>query len=333
MMYTRKKTFLLACMFLAGFCAIYAGLLLLYHERIATRDNIFVQFAMFKNGAHTQERMFFGDSHAAYNVRGEVLPKEYYNFSYPGDNWQKIYLRMRTALKINPQLKYAIIPLDYHMFSPYRAEHDDFIEYVSFSDIEDIKSVYAPSRARLFKAWVSSIIPLVSPGNRIKLRIALGRDITALFTGEGNQKKINIDEWGNIVPTEDSVWTEISERKRRIFMADRIKKQFRDPLVDEDLFTVFKNFLAFAKEKGITVIGVRYPITSEYLENAKAYNLKDLDTRYNQLGIMVLDYRGLYDKHEEYFRDPDHLNTGGAVLFTKKLIVDLETALNPKKKK
>lgn len=332
MMRARKKTFLSACCFAAGFCAIYAGLLLLYHYRIAARDNIFAQFAMFKNEAHAPERIFFGDSHASYDVRGEALPKEYYNFSYPGDNWQKTYLRLRTVLKIKPGLKYAIIPLDYHMFSPYRAEHDDFIDYFSFSDIEDIKSVYAPSRARLFKAWVSSIIPLVSPGNRIKLRIALGEDITALFTGEGNQKKINMDEWGNIVPTEDAVWTEISERKRQMFMTDRIKKQFREPLVNEDLFKVFKNFFAFAKEKGVTIIGVRYPITHEYLEKAKAYNLGDLDTRYNELGIVVLDYRGLYDKHEEYFRDPDHLNTKGAVLFTKKIIADLEHVITSKKK-
>jgi hypothetical protein len=283
-------------------------------------------FSRFRDPTVNPQLIFLGDSHPAIDIKSEFLPRDFYNFSYPGENWRSMLLRSILAFKSKPQLRYVVIPIDYHMFSVYRSRDVYFTDFLPHVDLEDIRAVYRPSPLTLFKARVSSALPLVSPGNRQKMRKVIGEDLAAALSGIPNAKAIYLDKHGGLAHSQEHVWPEIPSFRRKEDLRDRIDKHFLSPVVAEELLDIFNQFLALAAQDNIKVIGVRYPLSVEYKNAAKERDVASVENVYRTVpGIAaILDYRDLFDMHQEYFTDPDHLNSQGGKEFTKKLVVDLE---------
>jgi len=312
-------------LFAAGFFLIFAGLTFYYRERISKNHNLSFLLNRFRDEETNPELVFLGDSHPAIDIKSEFLPPRFYNFSYPGENWRSMSLRSRLAMAQKKDLKFLVIPLDYHLFSVYRARDEYFTDFLPFFPLEDIRDIYGPSAVTLFKARVSAILPLVSPGNRQRLRKVTGEDLIALLTGTRNEKAIAIDEYGGLFHTEQYVWPELPSWQRKEDLKDRIEKHFLEPVVDQRLVGVFDEFLRRSEARGIKVIGVRFPLSDDYETAAPEGGRAEVESVYEQKKFFgVLDHRDLFADHQEYFTDPDHLNSEGGKVFTKVLVRDLE---------
>lgn len=313
-----------SALFAFGFLLIFAGANVYYHQRVVKNDFLFVLLDKFKQ-EHIQPRVIFlGDSHAVFDIRSEFLDDGYYNFSFPSEGWREFYLRIRAALKLKKTITHVIIPLDDHAFAPYRAQDVFFTNFLHFSDLQDIKIIFKPSAGTLFKARISNYLPLVSASNRTLIRKVTGEDFYALTTRTKNVKSIVIDAWGGLVPTDERIWSEMSEWERKEEIISRANKHFRKPLINEELWMIFKDFLTYCRAHGIRVIGVRYPMTKEYQRVAKERGEGLVQKRYKELSFDgILDYYHMFDSRQDYFRDPDHLNTKGAVVFSQMIMKDL----------
>jgi len=317
-----------AALFAAGFFLIFAGLTFYYRERISKNHNLSFLLNRFREEETNPELVFLGDSHPAIDIKSEFLPRRFHNFSYPGENWRSMSLRARLAMAEKKDLKFLVIPLDYHLFSVYRARDEYFTDFLPFFQLEDIRDIYRPSGVTLFKARVSAILPLVSPGNRQRLRKVTGEDLTALLAGTENEKAIAIDEYGGLFHTQERVWPEVPSWQKKEDLKDRIEKHFLAPVVDQRLVGVFDEFLRRAEVRGIKVIGVRFPLSNDYQAAAPEGGRAEVEEVYAQKKFFgVLDYRNLFSGHEEYFTDPDHLNSEGGNVFTKVLVKDLQSLI------
>ncbi|OGF82400.1 hypothetical protein A3B18_03585 [Candidatus Giovannonibacteria bacterium RIFCSPLOWO2_01_FULL_46_13] len=320
-----------ASIFSLGFLALFALASLHFHYRIVARDNVFILLNAFRNESIQPRVVILGDSHATFDILSAKFPREYYNFAYPSENWRKFVLRARATINLKDSLEYIIVPLDYYQFSPTRARHVFFTDYLFFSPIEDIRDVYHPSLLELFKAKVSSVLPLVSPSNRNTYRRVLGEDIYKFFGGKEKGKMIYIGEHNELRwEGESVVWSELPGEKKRFAIFDREKEQFLKPFIDGDLYNVFEEFFSFAQAHDVKVIGVFYPTTLEYNEVLSRFdketgNITALGEKYKNLPLhATLDYRNVFDDHQEYFSDTDHLNRNGAGIFTEIILRDLE---------
>ena len=328
---TYRAFIIRACVFTLGFLVIFGLINIFYHFRVTRQDMVYILQRRFVNEDVRPRVVLLGDSHAALGIRSEYLDEGYLNFSVLSEDWRKMYLRASAAVKHKKNITHFVIPLEYHMFSPYRARDVFFTDYLHFSDLEDIIDVYHPSFATLFKARVAGVLPLVSPSNRNNMRQVIGEDIAALLTGKENVRAVMIDDAGGLVPTDDRVWSELPSVTRTTELNDRIAKHFGDPLVAEELYDVFERFLGLARREGIRVVGVRYPLTLAYKEEAAKFNLEELDQRYAAVPLeSVLDYRDIFDDHQDYFRDQDHLNEKGARMFSRIIADDLRKVIDVK---
>lgn len=323
-----RKTFFIflgrSALFAVGFLLIFAAANVYYHQRVMKNDFIFTSLNRFREENVSPRVIFLGDSHAALDIRSEFLDNGYYNFSAPSEGWREFYLRLRAALKLKKNITHIIIPLDDHAFAPYRAQDAFFTNFLHFSDLDDIKAVFKPSAVTLFKARVSNYLPLVSPSNRTLIRKVTGEDIYAFMTRTKNTKSIVIDAWGGIVPTDERTWSEVPEWERNAEIVSRANKHFRKPLINEELMVVFEDFLAYCEKHGVKVIGMRYPVTTDYQKAARDRGEGVVQKKYKEFSFdSTLDYYHAFDKHQDYFRDPDHLNTKGAVVFSQMLMKDL----------
>lgn len=328
----KKRTFrefvIRAGIFTLGFLAIFGLMNAFYYYRVTRQDAFSILFNRFLDDNLQPRVMLLGDSHTALDIRSQYLPDGYLNFTILGEDWKQLYLRAITAIRHKKGITHFVIPLEYHLFAPYRAKNEFFTNYLRFSDLEDIREVFQPSPATLFKARVAGYLPLVSPSNRNRLRQVIGEDLAALLTDTENIKAVRIDEWGGLVPTDDRAWSELPLVTRNTELNDRIQKHFADPLIAEELYDVFERFLELAQREGVQVIGVRYPLTVAYKEEAAKFNLAELDERYASLQLSaVLDYRDLFDDHQDYFRDQDHLNEKGAHAFSPIIAKDLASII------
>lgn len=324
-----------AGIFSLGFLALFSVASLHYHYRIVAQDSVFILLNAFRDESVQPRVVLLGDSHTTFDVVASLLPEDFYNFAYPSDNWKKFVLRAKAAARMKNTVEYFVVPLDYYQFSPNRARHVFFTDYLFFSPLEDIKEVYHPSALELFKTKVSSALPLVSPSNRNTYRRVFGEDVYRFFNDKEKEKLIYIGEHNDLRRQDENVvWSKLSIEQKRLEIFDREEEQFQEPFINDDLYAVFEEFFDFAWAQDIKVIGVLYPITLEYNEallrfDEKTGNITALRERYKAIPLSAtLDYTHVFDNHQEYFSDTDHLNRAGAEKFTSILLKDLEIIIS-----
>ncbi len=117
-----KKFLLTATVFFLVFIILFILVAVYYQVRVRGNDDFFTTINYFKKSAIEPRLIFLGDSHPTMDVRNRYLPKDYYNFSYHNENWQRIYIRSKYALANKDSIKYLVIPCEYHSFSEIKAK-------------------------------------------------------------------------------------------------------------------------------------------------------------------------------------------------------------------
>jgi len=102
-------------------------------------------------------------------------------------------------------------------------------------------------------------------------------------------------------------------------------------LFSPDMVLYFKSILDLAQRRGLTVILIRFPVTSEYLRVAE--RLMPIEDYYARIRAIAAAYPRVHllERHGvlqapagRYFRDAQHLNLDGAAIFSDLIRADLE---------
>jgi len=269
---------------------------------IQKRDAIYRQFL--QNSANRElDLAFFGDSHPDGDVDTSYI-KNSFLFAQGGQSYVETYYELKKVLNDKVKIKNIVLQLDLHTFSAIpRSEDKLFRELYYYSQFIGIKDIAKLRKESLLSIFFQENI---------------------MFLGKGNELITNaLIHLGLIPPTGSP--KELSKNAKTAYAAHFGLNPTIE--ISEQTFDYFLNTLRLAKENGINIIFVKYPLSKQYELETEKYNL-DKEGYYDKVFAeidkvigehAVFDGYGIYFDNPEYFWDSEHLNALGSEVFSKKL--------------
>jgi hypothetical protein len=98
------------------------------------------------------------------------------------------------------------------------------------------------------------------------------------------------------------------------------------PIINSESEKAFISIYEITKERNIEIIGIRYPLPNEYVNQVNKTGKDKISDwiRNNRSKFYLLyDYRDLYKNNQELFINEDHLSMKGSYIFTLELLRQL----------
>jgi|GEM_PF-6459018 len=259
--------------------------------------------------------VFLGDSHVVDSLDPGRIGGAF-NFASDGESYIHNFYKLRWLVERVPSLRAVVLPVDVHSFSSYRANRmpvtPEWARYVDYLEI-----------GRLRGQWPHFARELLA------LRLFGFRGEYRRFWQQGLLRRsrppaADIDR-GFKPRAGFFIKKGRSERGRR-----RARRQLQGvELFSTDMVLYFNRILGLARERGLQVVLVRFPVTPEYLREAGTLvAVDDFYARVRRLagpGVPFIDrHQALQRPPGRFFRDAQHLNLDGAERFSDLIRSDLE---------
>lgn len=307
---------------------IFVGLSLYYYFRITANDNFILQKRFFDNlPSQDIKAVFLGDSRTGIDVKNEYLSPGYFNFSYPGENWEKLLIREKYILKNKQDVQYFIVACDEHVFSGYRASDEDYFDYFYMFSPKELIDFKLLSRSSLYKNWLTHYVPLLKNGNRAVFGELIIKDTINIFKPGYNKKITYFNSHGDFLNSTERMWPIVNETERQSATQGELNAKLK-VMISPQLVAAFTEFMRLARAAEIPVIGIRYPTSLEHQAYLKTFNLSAVNKLFAQEQIKIYNYTDTLNNHQDFFTDHEHLNSKGGEYFTKILMQDLPKAIN-----
>lgn len=262
--------------------------------------------------------VILGDSHPLNAVDMQEIDETYALLAHGGDNLRQMVIKLDYAVSCKQSIKYAVIPLDYHSLAVYRERAGDFSRDLYYSsNYQLITSLYGTNYLNVIFHKLSLHVPLLDASNWERYYLIL--------TAKMENKALAASE---AVTPEN--WSLLNDQKRNIDTIARLKGQLEPPIVSDEMVRALEFMISYCKNNKIALIGVRYPVTAEYLELAGAFGIEQVNDIYlekAEVFLAILDYREIFAESPGYFANTDHLSAEGAKVFTNILQKDLGSLL------
>ena|GEM_PF-2202994 len=266
----------------------------------------------FKENIKDTPVLFMGASHTA-NAINPSLIQNSFNLANGGTNYIQIYYKLKKVLNSTESpIKIIVLPIDPNSFSPYFAKRFNnewyWKKYIDFKKISENSTNISS-----FKKIVKSYFPLFDSGENL---------ISFIFI----KKKAELIK--GYAPQTGNFSSHPAKSKDA---SQRIKKHLAySENVNQNAFKHFKKILELSKKKKIYVILVKYPLTEEFVIEAKKY--LDFEEFYKSISAetekfnncYILDYQKFFLNKYDLFKNSDHLNKWGAEILSKQVAKDLE---------
>lgn len=257
--------------------------------------------------------LLLADSHGL-SLEQETAKGGIFNFSAESDNYEDMLRKLDWCLARNPTLKLVLVSADAHTLSHYRElmhNNDRSIYFQSITDryqLEGIKGAY-----HWIKESVQFYVLLFNPKAADFIKRSLAGQALRLL-GKKEEASLGNFDW--------------RKPENRSFMArSRYESQFPDSARSDFLRHKLEILVSHCRQKGIRVVGIRFPLSSVYLDMVgdRSYGAENV---LKALGCEVWDFRRAYMEHQDWFHDQDHLNRLGGKQFAQQLIKE-SRALRP----
>ncbi|MBC8432936.1 MAG: hypothetical protein H8D96_13580 [Desulfobacterales bacterium] len=307
---------LLSAFFVCNFLLIFY-LFSIHYQSLTKNDDLSYNKIINQFKKKSPKILFLGDSHTGTDISKDELDEKYFNFAHGSDNIRQMFLKLDYAIKTKTSIQYVVIPLDYHTFSAYRHRNRSFSRDINYTtNYPLIADLYGINKLSAFKELLSRYIPLLSVQNWEKYFLIL--------TTKGEEKIFHEEKIKN------ANWDQLTQSERVMQTKTRVKEQLSEPIVVKDMVNIFDKFIAYCETKNTKLIGVRFPVSAEYIRTSGQYGIskaiKIFEERKNKFHF-YLDYYVLFKNNPEFFINSDHLSTKGAEVFTKILMRDIDTRL------
>lgn len=225
--------------------------------------------------------LIVGDSHPAYDIDPAALGIGWHNFAYPGENLIMTYMKLKYVLDQGQRPTCLILSLDYHNLSSYRINGADYSNYLEFDTARTMRETIG------LKAWSRSLakkhLPLLSSFNRRQFVEYLMKRLRMLKMGEsGVSRTFTILPNGQLVSLRDGLTTKSLDERVEL-AAGRYQEQMKTPLVTPVLVEYFRKILTLCEDRGISIIGVQFPLSGSYMELLRTNpDMDQVDQVYDQ---------------------------------------------------
>mgnify|MGYP000406604071 CR=1 FL=1 len=219
-----------------------------------------------------------------------------YNFSAGSESYFDIYRKVKFLIN-HSKIDKLLITVDDHTLSMYRESKNNLDRSAFFYEL-DLKNNFNESLKSLENKFVKRYFVL----SNIK-----ARDVIKLYFNSKLIKK-------NIVKKD---WEDWSHKKQKESSINRFNFQFSYKKSNM-LTSSLQEIINLCKNNNIELIGIKFPLTKEYI-SILGDNSFGADNIFESNNIRVINFKKIYLKNDEYFRDQDHLNRKGSIEFVKTL--------------
>jgi hypothetical protein len=265
-----------------------------YHELVdeaAHRQNVRILFA--------------GDSHLAHPLNpylNEDPNATGYSVAFGGDSAREMFAKVRRVLESSNRIDTLALSVDPHMFGSGRIESSNR----SFSDryfLADHDS------SGLRQGWLSALLDQVPLFNDDFVQY-LRKAIPASFS-----RRHSAAPRGDAAVSPEGAetsWQTLSDAERAEEARKTGAMDHRGVGHEKQPFYWYGRILDLARARGLTVVGVRFPVHSEYSAQVSSAEVARIDEFLRGRGVTkIVDLRDAL-RDPAYFDDPDHLNQRGA---------------------
>jgi len=255
------------------------------------------------------DTLIMGDSYILCAISKKYLPEHFFMLAHKGEAINETYLKLKYITQ-KRKFKYLILEIPYHIFSSYRKGNEQIDKFIGLFGDKEIQSVFGITGFRLLFYKLAWQFPFFTWQNRVKFISWL---ILNFFK---NLKFVSYK-----IP-----WHTIPEKVRLELALNRIKEQFPDTKnsVSEELIKLFNKIRRICQKKNIKIIGVRLPLSTEYLRKCPDAIKRKVNDIINKSKVLVLDYSEYFIDRPDLFYNADHLNRKGAAVFTSIFTKDLK---------
>jgi hypothetical protein len=307
----KKRDVLHSLIFLGIFAVLYSCLSIHYYT-LTSKERFYRQKLFSDFNRSNPSILILGDSHAQNAIDTQTIGSEYFSLAQSGDNIRQMLLKLDYAVRKKPRIHYILIPTDYHTFSRHRYGNMNFDKPQDHSyDIRLTANLYDASMAGVFVKNLIQYLPLTSADDWEKYFFILTTPKQTEMISE-----VNYDD--------------LSQSEKDASSEQRVKGHLGTRIVHDELVEVLDRLIDFCRNHNLKIIGVSYPLSKEYIQAARKYDIgkveKIIQTRCANF-LIVLDYTKVFSDEPEYFINEDHLNSKGANAFTEIFKHDVECAI------
>lgn len=253
---------------------------------------------------------FFGDSHPK-EAANPIYINNSFNFASGAGNYFQIYYNLKSILEDDHiKIKYIVLEIDPQSFSSNLYEPQFIIDnYWYWSKFIPANEMRKVSNKTYIETFILSKLPIIGGG----------RDLLYYYIKNNDGDNEFFKGWepchGNITSINRKDLAQIEFNK--IFRGESYS-------ISSVALKYFLLTLELANENNISIILLKYPLTSEFVETLEDNNrsqneyYKDLFQSINKTNINypLLDFQNIYFTNKDYFCDMTHLNTIGAKNFS-----------------
>lgn len=235
-----------------------------------------------------------------------------FNFSADSDSYADMIRKIKYLIA-NCHVKTIIITVSDHTLSVYRQRKNNLDRSAIFTSRSDYSTYYEYLKERILKRY----LVLLNTKSGVIMRNYILSNITNSLSF--NKRNTN----------RETLWESLTSDEKREKSRRRAMFQFPDEEQSQELTATLKEIIQICRMNKIRLIGLKYPLSPDYLEaiEDKSYSA---DRIFIELGLKVLDLSKTFPRDDSFFKDPDHLNEKGAILFSEilcdslKPIIDIE---------
>ncbi|MHC1690787.1 MAG: hypothetical protein AB9833_08145 [Bacteroidales bacterium] len=217
------------------------------------------------------------------------------NFSFHSESYLDIYRKLMYLTSRN-KTDTLYISVDDHTLSPYRE--------ISNNDYKSIKYNFTQGNYNFLDYAIFKLqyyIVIFDPNIRAIITHFIGSQVKKLFSF-ADKNKVNANK---------APWSSLSRATKLKLAEARVKEQFPSDTSSKKLEKSLLEIINLCKQKNIKLIGIKFPLSGEFLEilGNKSYKA---DSILISQGIEVWDFKSIFSNIDNYFEDPDHVNPEGA---------------------
>lgn len=265
---------------------------------------------------------FFGDSHTGLSLNPQLISNNSFNFAGNGEDYTETYYKLKKIVEDEKiHINNILLEIDTHTFSDKLRTGERLFEelryykkFIPYSQISKLKG------ENIIKTAIKGSLALSGNGPEIIRYLISEPVLTEMKLGwtAGKLKDFSAE----------------SEQEKRKIVLDAFSGHFnKSPnLLEERSLSYFLKTLELAKENGINVIFVKYPLVKEYDDMLEKNNISRdgyYDKLFEKIDKIISDYAVLnyYDEffaNPDYFGDADHLNRIGSTVLSEKVSLYLQ---------
>lgn len=244
------------------------------------------------------EIIFLGDSHVE-TIKLLDLSDNVGNLAFGADGIYEMYLKVLIMIKFNKNLKHVFIATEPQTFNNTASPNSTFLNKYLLK-VDDTLNVYNKTKLNL----ITEKVPLF---NDSYINYALDGFYSS-FKPDKTKTKKNWSILTDLQRTEIATKTGISDHT--------------SVMTNTEFSKVYSEIINLCKTNKIKVIGIRFPVNKNYINQCKIEELEKVDSFIKALNLdLNLDYSTRI-KNPIYFDDEDHLNEKGIEKLSKIIFED-----------